>query len=68
MKILVLNGSPRRQGNTAAMVGAFVDGAAESGHEVTVVNVCQKKIAEESKKSCPDLKLRQRPCILRSHL
>lgn len=45
MKILVLNGSPRRQGNTAAMVGAFVDGAAESGHEVTVVNVCQKKIA-----------------------
>lgn len=45
MKILVLNGSPRRQGNTAAMVGAFADGAAESGHEVTVVNVCQKKIA-----------------------
>lgn len=45
MKILVLNGSPRRQGNTAAMVGAFVDGVAESGHEVTVVNVCQKKIA-----------------------
>lgn len=45
MKILVLNGSPRRQGNTAAMVGAFVDGAAKSGHEVTAVNVCQKKIA-----------------------
>lgn len=45
MKILVLNGSPRRQGNTAAMVGAFVDGVAESGHEVTLVNVCQKKIA-----------------------
>lgn len=44
MKILVLNGSPRRQGNTAAMAGAFADGAAESGHEVTVVNVCQKKI------------------------
>lgn len=44
MKILVLNGSPRRKGNTVAMAGAFADGAAESGHEVTVVNVCQKKI------------------------
>ena len=37
MKILVLNGSPRPNGNTA-------EGARESGHEVTVVPVCQKKI------------------------
>ena len=44
MKILVLNGSPRPNGNTAAMVGAFAEGARESGHEVTVVPVCQKKI------------------------
>lgn len=45
MKILVLNGSPRPNGNTAAMVSAFSEGAVESGHQVTVVNVCQKKIA-----------------------
>ena len=44
MKILVLNGSPRPNGNTAAMVSAFCDGAAESGHDITVVPVCQKKI------------------------
>ena len=45
MKILVLNGSPRLHGNPAAMVDAFVNGAMENGHKVTVVNVCQKKIA-----------------------
>ncbi len=39
MKIIVFNGSPRPQGNTAAMVEAFARGAGESGHEVTVVDV-----------------------------
>ena len=45
MKILVLNGSPRVSGNTAAMVEAFVEGARKNGHAITVVPVCQKKIA-----------------------
>lgn len=45
MNILVLNGSPRPNGNTAAMVEAFVDGAKEAHHSVTVVPACQKKIA-----------------------
>lgn len=45
MNILVLNGSPRANGNTAAMVNAFVEGAKENGHQITVVPVCQKKIA-----------------------
>ena len=45
MKILVLNGSPRPHGNTAAMVTAFAKGAQENGHQVDVVNICQKKIA-----------------------
>lgn len=44
MKILVLNGSPRRDGNTAAMVNAFAEGAKASGHKVNVIDVCQKKI------------------------
>lgn len=45
MNILVLNGSPRPNGNTAAMVSAFSEGAMEKGHQVTTVNVWQKKIA-----------------------
>ncbi len=45
MKILVLNGSPRPSGNTAFLVDAFKKGAEEKSHQVTVVPVCQKKIA-----------------------
>lgn len=45
MNILVLNGSPRPNGNTSTMVNAFVEGATESGHNISVVPVCQKKIA-----------------------
>ena len=45
MKILVLNGSPRPNGNTAAMISAFLEGAEGGGHDITVVPVCQKKIA-----------------------
>ena len=36
MKILVLNGSPRPNRNTAAMADAFVEGAKENGHEMIV--------------------------------
>lgn len=45
MKILVLNGSPRPNGNTSALVNAFVEGAQEGNHDITVIPVCQKKIA-----------------------
>ena len=45
MNILVLNGSPRMNGNTVAMVEAFIEGASENGHQITVVPVCQKRIA-----------------------
>ena len=45
MTILVINGSPRPNGNTVAMVEAFAEGASENGHNITVVSVCQKKIA-----------------------
>lgn len=45
MKILVLNGSPRKEGRTAAMIGAFVRGAEEKGHQVRVEDVCRKKIS-----------------------
>ena len=44
MKILVLNGSPTKDGNTAALVNAFKEGAESKGHNVTVLNVAHKKV------------------------
>ena len=44
MKILVLNGSPRVNGNTAGMVNVFKEAAEEKGHQVNVINVCSKNI------------------------
>ena len=44
MRILVLNGSPRPHGSTAEMVAVFKESAEETGHEVTVINVCRKNI------------------------
>ena len=34
-KIVILNGSPRRKGNTSALVKAFTNGAESVGHTVT---------------------------------
>ena len=34
-KIVILNGSPRRQGNTSALVNALIEGAESAGHTVT---------------------------------
>ena len=45
MNILILNGSPRPHGNTAAMIAAFAKGARAKGHQVTVIDVCKKQIA-----------------------
>ena len=39
MKIVVLNGSPRPKGNTAALIAAFREGAESAGHQVTVLQV-----------------------------
>ena len=44
MRILVLNGSPRPNGNTAAMVSTFREAAEEKGHQVVVFNVCKMNI------------------------
>ncbi|MDO5296238.1 MAG: flavodoxin family protein [bacterium] len=44
MNIVVLFGSPRPKGNTAAMVEAFVEGAKEAGHQVSVIDVAKKNI------------------------
>lgn len=34
-KIIILNGSPRKNGNTAALIEAFTQGAQSAGHQVT---------------------------------
>lgn len=39
MNILILNGSPRTSGNTAALVKGFKEGALSKGHQVNVINV-----------------------------
>ncbi len=44
MKVLVLNGSPRPNGNTAKMVEAFREGAESAGSEVVVIDVFKKQI------------------------
>lgn len=44
MKILILNGSPRPKGNTAAMIEAYKNGAESVGHMVTVFDVCRMNI------------------------
>ena len=44
MRILVLNGSPRQNGNTKKMIEAFREGAVSAGHQVDAVDVYRKKI------------------------
>lgn len=43
MKILVLNGSPRKNGNTARLIEAFGQGAKKQ-NELEVLNVCDMNI------------------------
>ncbi|MBR5069858.1 MAG: flavodoxin family protein [Bacteroidales bacterium] len=45
MKVLILQGSPRANGNTAWMAEEFKNAAEAAGHNVTLVNVSKKKIA-----------------------
>jgi len=44
MNILVLNGSPRPNGNTHSLIESFKKGAESSNHNVKVINVCNQKI------------------------
>ena len=43
-KIIVLNGSPRKNGNTEKLVNAFVKGAQSAGHHVKVFSVTDTKV------------------------
>lgn len=43
-KIMILNGSPRKNGNTSALTAAFAKGAAEAGNQVTEFHLSEMKI------------------------
>ncbi|MBQ3635107.1 MAG: flavodoxin family protein [Bacteroidales bacterium] len=45
MKIVILQGSPRANGNSAWMAEEFRQAATAAGHDVTLVDVAKKKIA-----------------------
>ena len=45
MNILILQGSPRANGNTAWMAEEYKKAAEAAGHQVTIVDVAKKKIA-----------------------
>ena len=45
MNVLILQGSPHANGNTAWMAEEYKKAAEAAGHAVTLVNVAHKKIA-----------------------
>ena len=49
-KTLILNGSPRRNGKTASLVRAFIEGTESTGNEVAELNLDGMDIA--SCKAC----------------
>ena len=59
-KIVILNGSPRRKGNTSALVKAFTEGAESSGNTVTEffldgmkIHGCKGCFGGYSSRECP---------------
>jgi multimeric flavodoxin WrbA len=44
MKIVLFNGSPRPQGNTAKMIAAFTEAAESAGHDVVRFDTCKMDI------------------------
>lgn len=59
-KIVILNGSPRKKGNTSALVEAFTKGAESAGHTVTEffldsmdIHGCKGCFGGHSSKECP---------------
>ena len=59
-KIVILNGSPRKTGNTSALVKAFMEGAESVGNPVTEffldkmdIHGCKGCFGGHSSKECP---------------
>lgn len=43
-KVLILSGSPRKNGNSDILCDEFMKGAAEAGHQVEKIRVSEKKV------------------------
>lgn len=59
-KIIILNGSPRKKGNTSALAAEFIRGAKEAGHTVTEffldsmdIHGCKGCFGGHSSRECP---------------
>lgn len=52
MEILIVNGSPRREGNTARMCRAFAEGVASAGRDVSVETVRLYDLDYKGCRSC----------------
>ena len=59
-RIVILNGSPRKNGNTAALVKAFTEGAESAGHRVKTffldgmeIHGCRGCFGGHSSRECP---------------
>lgn len=59
-KIVILNGSPRKNGNTSALVKKFTEGAESAGNTVTeffldqmTINGCKGCFGGHSSRACP---------------
>lgn len=63
-KILILNGSPRRKGNTAALIEAFTAGAESAGHQVKRFDVALMDI-HPCRGCCAGGKDPDHPCVQR---
>ena len=46
MKVMVINGATREQGNTDAVTGTFVQGASDAGHDVQSVMLREHTISD----------------------
>ncbi|MDD5073197.1 MAG: flavodoxin family protein [Candidatus Omnitrophica bacterium] len=64
-KILVLNGSPKKNGNTAKLSGWFAAGARSKGADVEVVNVAFLKYKSSGCTSCRTCqKIKEYECVI----
>ena len=61
-KVLIISGSPRKDGNTEALAERFAAGAAEAGHEVEVVHLREKKIGYCV--NCDSCRINKTDCVI----
>ncbi|HJB55445.1 MAG TPA: flavodoxin family protein [Candidatus Olsenella avistercoris] len=66
MNVIILQGSPNRDGSTAFMAEEFARGARQAGHEVERVDVCALDVAPC--RGCAACGYGARPCVQRDDM